>query len=533
MSIDLSKVQWDAAPAASNGIDLSKVQWDQPKSTPTGSLADLAAGAVRGAGSIGATIMAPLDIATDLVNGRGLTLQGNKERRAEIDSGLQSLGANPESLAYKAGKFSGELAGTAGAGPAAGLIARAAGAAPALSSAIATGGLSAQGAGLATRAIGGAIGGAATAALANPEDVAIGAGIGGALPLAARAVGVGLNQAGSALRGNPTSTLVTDAAQAAKSAGYQLAPSEAGGSLVARALEGVAGKQSVGQVLSADNQPLTNRLAARALGLAEDQPLTLEALDAARKEAGQAYAKVAELGTLDARGAQLPASAGVRSYTDAMLQPRTEVDAAGLIGAWRQANHDASAWFRAAARDANPETMARARASAAEAKQINDFLENRLQAMGRDDLLQNLRAARVRIAKSHDVEGALVDATGNVDARKLAALDAKKPGRLTGELKQIADFAKSFPKVARTPEAAGGVPPVSPLDTVGALASGSYAALVGRPLARLAVTAKKGPIQRSLARAPAASASLTNDQTLNRLSLAGRAALVGPSDRDQ
>ena len=63
MPIDPSKVKWDDAPA----IDPSQVQWDAPKQQDSGGfgqmVGDLAAGAVRGAGSIGATLLAPLDAA--------------------------------------------------------------------------------------------------------------------------------------------------------------------------------------------------------------------------------------------------------------------------------------------------------------------------------------------------------------------------------------------------------------------------------------------------------------------------------------
>ena len=47
---------------------------------------DLVAGAVRGAGSIGATLLAPVDIASDAIAGKGLSLESNRERRAAMDA---------------------------------------------------------------------------------------------------------------------------------------------------------------------------------------------------------------------------------------------------------------------------------------------------------------------------------------------------------------------------------------------------------------------------------------------------------------
>jgi hypothetical protein len=151
-----------------------------------GTLGNLAAGAVRGAGSIGATLLAPQDILEDALRGRGLSLQSNRERRQAMDEGLRSMGADPESLAFQAGKIGGEIAGTAGTG---GVLARgvqATGRAPMLAQALRSGGM-AGGPNMATRVAGGAASGGASAALVNPEEAGTGALIGGSLPLAMRA----------------------------------------------------------------------------------------------------------------------------------------------------------------------------------------------------------------------------------------------------------------------------------------------------------------------------------------------------------
>jgi hypothetical protein len=173
--------------------------------------ANLAAGAVRGAGSIGATLLAPIDIASDALAGKGLTLESNRERRAKIDSGLRDLGADPDSILYKAGKLGGEVAGTAGAGgalangmrAAAPILTRAGMGAPtlqSLASSVASGGFNtgAQAAttaggriaDIAMRGAGGAISGGASAALIDPENAGAGAIVGAALPGAVKAGGV-------------------------------------------------------------------------------------------------------------------------------------------------------------------------------------------------------------------------------------------------------------------------------------------------------------------------------------------------------
>ena len=155
---------------------------------------NLAAGLVRGAGSIGATILAPKDMLMDAIDGKGLSLASNRKRRADMDSALGSMGAETDSFGYGAGKLAGEVMGTAGAG---GAVANAlskvpgiAAAAPNLINAIRSGGLSAPGANMLTRSAGGAISGAATAGLANPDDVGDGALIGGALPGGVKVAGM-------------------------------------------------------------------------------------------------------------------------------------------------------------------------------------------------------------------------------------------------------------------------------------------------------------------------------------------------------
>ncbi|MFA6204457.1 MAG: hypothetical protein WC710_14865 [Gallionella sp.] len=150
---------------------------------------DLVGGLVRGAGSIGSTILAPYDMAKDAINGKGLSLESNRARRAGIDGGLQEIGANPDSAMYKTGKIAGEIAGTAGAGGVLANGVRAVSTAPravAFANALQTGGMRAGAtpgaANMLTRVAGGATTGGAMAGMVDPESAGTGALIGGALP---------------------------------------------------------------------------------------------------------------------------------------------------------------------------------------------------------------------------------------------------------------------------------------------------------------------------------------------------------------
>lgn len=182
---------------------------DEPQSNGGGfmqGVGNAAAGLVRGAGSIGATLLYPIDKATDIIKGdRGPNLTGlvtgkqplsrNEERRQQMDEGLRSLGADPDSLMYKGGKLAGEIAGTMGTG---GLLASGASKipllaqSPALINALRSGGLSTGGKvasgtlpflqNQGVRALGGAISGGAAAGLVDPEYAGSGAMFGAALP---------------------------------------------------------------------------------------------------------------------------------------------------------------------------------------------------------------------------------------------------------------------------------------------------------------------------------------------------------------
>ena len=161
------------------------------ESQDAGVLGNLAAGALSGAAQIGATALAPIDWAA-----RKLGVQNEelfpKDRRAAIQQGLQSMGADTESLPFQAGQLGAEIAGTAGAG---GAIAKGLKFAPQLASAVQSGGfqlakpVTNKLAGMATRAAGGAISGGAMAGMVNPSDATTGAALGAALPAAVKGAG--------------------------------------------------------------------------------------------------------------------------------------------------------------------------------------------------------------------------------------------------------------------------------------------------------------------------------------------------------
>lgn len=163
---------------------------------------------LRGAGSIGATILAPVDAAARALNGgKPVSIGGydiaGQDRRAAMDSALDLAGVDRSSLAFKGTKLATEIAGTAGAGGAiAQGVARAAPgvavAAPGVMQAIKTAGMS--GGSMPARMAGGAITGAASAGLVNPGDAVTGGAVGAALPPAIRGIGLASNAVGGLIR---------------------------------------------------------------------------------------------------------------------------------------------------------------------------------------------------------------------------------------------------------------------------------------------------------------------------------------------
>ena len=162
-------------------------------------LGNLGAGALSGAGQIGSTILAaqeltPQGVIHSLINKQPINpLERDKLRRAQIEAGLKTAGADTESGLYQTGKIGAEIAGTAGAG---GLIGRGlAPFAPQLANAVSSGGFNlAQPAttalnNLALRAAGGAIAGGAMSGMVNPRDALMGAGLGAVLPVAVKGAG--------------------------------------------------------------------------------------------------------------------------------------------------------------------------------------------------------------------------------------------------------------------------------------------------------------------------------------------------------
>ena len=393
-------------------------------------------GSVRGAGSFGATLMAPNDLIEQyLFKLRGKSVE-TPDRRKGMDEALRTLGADPGATDFKTNKLLTEILGTSGIGGAAGNLMEKmpflASKAPALIEAVKTSGMSANGlkgiSGMVNRVGGGAITGGLSAGAVNPEDAKTGAVIGGAFPAATMLAGKAGDVTGRVFgsrtpQANPR-TLQT--AKESMDAGYVIPPNMIKPTFKNSVVESISGKQATQQFASTENTKITEKLTRKALGIADDVPLTQGTMENLRKTAGKAYADVSS------------------------LSPQAAAD----LEALKVARNEATGWFNAYNRSASPDHLAKAKDFRALSDELEKALEAHAKAAGRDDLIPALIDARKQIAKTYTVGRAVNDASGTVDARVFGRLYEKgKP--LSDGLDVAGKFASAFPKAAISPQQIG------------------------------------------------------------------------------
>jgi hypothetical protein len=335
------------------------------------------------------------------------------------------------------------------------------------------------------------------------KNVTVGTTLGGAIP----AVG----SIPSMLRGKAPSPQLAQSIQQARDLGYVIPPTQANPSMLNRIMEGVAGKISTAQNASARNQEITNKLAAKSLGLADDTVITPQVLTDLRNTAGEAYKNLGMSGQVIADKSYInalddiakPFITAAQGFPDAPPSPVLNLvqslkspsfDASAAIEKVRQLRTAADDAFRSGNTDIG-------QASKKAAAAIENALEGHLSKTGQSDLLTKFRDARQLIAKTYSIEKAANTTTGTIDAKKLAAqLQRGKP--LSGELKSIAQFSQAFPKASQATEGMGSLPQFSPLDyfagVLGGVSTGGLGAgaILARPALRAA--ALSSPVQNRL-----------------------------------
>jgi hypothetical protein len=487
MPIDAKQVKWD-----SPSIDANQVKWDEP-AKPKGYSVGQAA---KDFMTIPRGVYRGFQDVTDTIAKGGASLvdafSSNPTARAAVDRAIQTNTQNyqqdyGDSTLANVSRVGGNIAATL---PVGGALAKGVSMIPGATTKVAplieglrTGGMSSGNVG--TRVASGAATGAAQSALIDPD--AVSAGVGAAL--------------GGTLGGvvGKTARVAPQAVKTARDAGYTIPPTQAGGGIVSRAGEGLSGKAATAQAASVKNQEVTNALAAKAVGLPEDIPLTTEALDDIRKESGKAYNALASLPKVEAVAADslmnIPGSKGF--------------DPKQAVYDLRVARNDADAYYKSYGRTADPEALTKAKTAKGQATKLETELEEYAASLGQTELMPALRDARTQIAKTYTIQKALNPTSGSVDARVLAK-ELRKGKPLSGELKQAAEFAAEFPKAAQVMEKSGGAVALSPLDYVFAGGAGLNSLTGGGSYVDAAQNAAVGLGARNAARSLVLSSPVQN-----------------------
>ena len=202
-----------------------------------------------------------------------------------------------------------------------------------------------------------------------------------------------------------------------REAGYVVPPSAVNPTATNRIIESIGGKAAVGQQAAAGNAPVTDALARRVGGLTDTDPLSVEALRAARQRMAEPYRQTAAL------------SQQAADDLAALQQARFDSKQA-----WKEYNRQGarSAYNDAAAADQR-------------VAQLTTALENHANQAGRPELVQALQQARQDIARNHLVQESVNRGAGHADPAVFGkALDRGVP--LTGDAQTIGRMHQAFPQ---------------------------------------------------------------------------------------
>lgn len=299
-------------------------------------------------------------------------------------------------------------------------------------------------------------------------------------------------------------------------AGYSVPRSNIQQTFLTNLGERLGGKQAIEATAQIKNQPITNKLAAKALGLSDDVAITPDVLKGIRDEAGKAYRVVSNLGTLTADKSYMSAlkdistkfsgaskdfpelaSQEVAKLTQALAKKTISAD--GAVEMIKNLRSQAGNNLGPMA-TAQGKLLGKAQRAAADA--MEDLIERNIAPVLGNEVLGSYKSARQLIAKTHTVEKALNEGTGNVNAAELAKA-LRKGVPLSNELKQIARFSQAFPRISREPigaPASGGLFEPMVYGTAGAMSAGpaglaaAAVPIIGKPVARhLMTTVPKQP----------------------------------------
>ena len=232
--------------------------------------------------------------------------------------------------------------------------------------------------------------------------------------------------------------------------------------------ERIAGKTHLEQLGSIKNQQMADKVARRAVGLPENAPLTPESMkDIRAAEYTKGYAPIKNLGNIVADTVYLDDLANIqskytgpsKSFPEAVpdevgnLIKKYSVekfDAADAVDVIKNLREQASGNFRK-----GENALAKSQLDISTA--LEGQIARNLETSGDPklvNLLEQFKTSRQRMAISHTIEDAIRVGSGSVDAKKLGR-DIQNDKFMTGDLKTIAEFANTFPRVNVPPSTIG------------------------------------------------------------------------------
>ena len=277
---------------------------------------------------------------------------------------------------------------------------------------------------------------------------------------------------------------------AARKQGLVLTPQEAGGGPVSRTAASLSGEPRLAKLASNKNAEVINGMVRRDVGLPDDVPLSRKALANVRKDAGQSYEAVKSTGVveLDAKfKADLYAANKSVNIAAKELEHRSEgpfkkvhdslaskerLNAETIVEEVKNLRSDADAAYASGNKQLGKAYKDAAEALDAQLERHLDRSADPAQAA----LVKQYKEARVRIAKSYAADRALNDSTGNIDAAAYGKA-LKKGAPLSGEGRQVGEFANAFQRSTQRAEKTGATGP-----TIFDLLLGGTAGIVGTAL---------------------------------------------------
>jgi len=262
---------------------------------------------------------------------------------------------------------------------------------------------------------------------------------------------------------------------AAKEAKFQLPPSESGGGMAARALEGAVGREKLVNEMEANNASRATQIIHDDLNLPEHIPLTKGAVEEVISQSGKVYEKIknldqpfiadrkytADLAVLNTKMREMSKNKTTWNpeFQDIMTDMKKSLrDPSEAVNLMKTLRADSSRNYAAAenATTAKPNVTELARFQKDSAKILEDLVHRNLEKRGMSDLSAEFLDARKTIAKGKTIQKVL-DENGIVNAEKLGHL--KERGAYMSEgMDQVAKFGRAFPDVAGKPKASASVP---------------------------------------------------------------------------